>query len=40
VGRHSHQVKPLREATTLRIIPGIGHLSAKNVRELKRTPRR
>jgi hypothetical protein len=40
VGRLSHQVKLLREATSPRIVSGIVHLSAKNVQELKRTPGR
>jgi hypothetical protein len=30
VGRLSHQVKPLHKATSLRIIPDIVHLIAKN----------
>jgi hypothetical protein len=37
VGRLSHYVKPLHEATSPRIILGIVHLSAKNAREPKRT---
>jgi hypothetical protein len=40
VGRLSHQVKPLREATSPRIISGIVHLSAKNAWKPKRTPGR
>jgi hypothetical protein len=40
VGRHSRHVKSLREATSPRIISGIIHLSVKNNREPKRTPRR
>jgi hypothetical protein len=39
VGRLSHQVNPLCEAASPRIIPGIIHLSAKNAWESKRTPR-
>jgi hypothetical protein len=37
VGRLSLQVKPHREATSPRIILGVGHLSAKNAREPERT---
>jgi hypothetical protein len=40
VGSLSHQVNSFHETTSLRIILGIIHLSAKNIRELKRTSRR
>jgi hypothetical protein len=39
MGRLSHQVKPHHEATSPKIVPGVDHLSAKNAREPKRTPR-
>jgi hypothetical protein len=38
VGRLSSQVKPCYEATSLRTVLGIVHLSAQNTRELRRTP--
>jgi hypothetical protein len=40
VGRLSHQVKTICEATSPRIVSGIIHLSTNNVWELKRTPER
>jgi hypothetical protein len=40
MGRLNRQVKPHREATSLRIILGVIHLSTKNARELKRIPER
>jgi hypothetical protein len=39
MGRFSSQVKPHREAMSLRTVPGIVHLSAKNAWEPRRTPR-
>jgi hypothetical protein len=35
LGKLRRQVKPLREATAPRIIPGVVHLNAKNAREPK-----
>jgi hypothetical protein len=40
VGRLSCQVKPLQEATSPRIIPDVIHVSSKNAREQKKTPKR
>jgi hypothetical protein len=38
VGRLRQKVKPLHEATSSRLIPGVVHLSAQNAQEPGRTP--
>jgi hypothetical protein len=40
MGRHSHQVKAHREATSPRIDLGINYLNVENALEQKRIPRR